>query len=329
MERNYHLLNDGTLSRDEDNLRFDRNSGETKRVPVEKAEALFCYGQVDFNTRLLGFLEDHDIELHVFGWNDTYHGSFFPRPQRRGGKTLLAQVRAYDDHSRRLDIAREFVRGSIHNMRANLSYYANRGKVTDGSVDELRRIESRVADTDDVSDLLGVEATARRAYYDSFDRILSGLPWDGRSYDPPESEANALVSFGNSLLYGNCASGIRKAALDPRISYLHEPGQRRRSLSLDVADVFKPIIVDRTVFRAVNRSQVTSDDFNDDTAGYTLNEGGRKTFLSEYEATMRQTIEHPELNRAVSYKYLIRLEAYKLRKAMLEDQPYESLKRWW
>lgn len=329
MDRNYHLLNDGRLRRDENTLRFDTDEGETKRVPIERVEALFCYGQVEFNTRLLGFLEEHDVELHVFGWTDSYHGSYFPRPQRRGGKTLLAQVRAYDDADHRLAIAREFVAGSVANMRANVRYYDGRGRDLAGVAARLDEMADRVSAVTDTDELLGVEATARRAYYDAFDRILDGLPWSGRSYDPPESEANALVSFGNSLLYGNCASAIRQAALDPRVSYLHEPGQRRRSLSLDVADVMKPIVVDRTVFRVVNRSQIGPAEFGDETAGYTLTETGRETFLAEYEQTLERTVEHPGLDRSVSYKYLLRLEAYKLRKDLLGGEPYEALRRWW
>jgi CRISPR-associated protein Cas1 len=329
MDRNYHLLNDGTLRRHQNNLRFDTQDGESKPVPVERVEALFCYGQVDFNTRLLGFLEEHDIEMHVFGWNNTYHGSFLPRPQRRGGKTLVAQVGAYDDVDHRIRLAEEFVAGSIHNMRSNVQYYDNRERSLGHIVEMLDETADTVGRAEDVDELLGIEATARRAYYDAFDAILNGLPWNGRSYNPPESEANALLSFGNSLLYGNCASAIRQAALDPRISYLHEPGQRRRSLSLDVADVMKPVVVDRTVFRTVNRSQIGSGDFEGETQGYTLSESGRRTFLSEYEKTLEKTVEHPRLDRNVSYKYLLRLEAYKIRKDLFDDERYEALRRWW
>ena len=38
---------------------------------------------------------------------------------------------------------------------------------------------------------------------------------------------------------------------------------------------------------------------------------------------------HQTLNKKVSYKYLIRLEGYKLIKHFLNDKKYESFKMWW
>jgi CRISPR-associated protein Cas1 len=37
--------------------------------------------------------------------------------------------------------------------------------------------------------------------------------------------------------------------LNPTVSYLHEPSQRRFSLALDLSEIFKPLIVDRVIFR--------------------------------------------------------------------------------
>lgn len=329
MNRNYHLLHDGTLSRDENTIRFDRADGNTNRIPVRKAEALFCYGQNDYNTELLELLDEHGVELHVFGWNDQYLGTHAPSRQQMSGETLVEQVRAYDDSSRRVEIASEMVRGSLHNMRRNIEYYLSRGEVLEQERNSIRQQIDEVDRVADVSELLGVEATGRRAYYSAFDEILSEFDFDSRSYNPPNSRVNALISFCNSLVYANITSAIHQTALEPTVSYLHEPGDRRNSLSLDIADVFKPVIADRVLFRVVNRGQVTADDFRDDVDSYLLNEGGRKTVLKEYEELLRETVEHPKLERKVSYKYLLRLEAYKLKKSLLGGEQYEAFRRWW
>ncbi len=330
MDRNYHILHDGTLRRDENTLRFDRADGETDRIPVKSAEALFCYGEVTYNTKLIQLLDDHGVELHIFGWNDQYLGSHVPSKRQQSGKTLVQQVTAYTDHEQRLDIARAFVRGSIHNMRRNVQYYqSRREEMSSDPVAELKGVRDAVAETTAIDELLGIEADARRTYYQTFDAILQGLNLDRRTYNPPESEANALISFGNSLVYANTTSAIRQTALDPTVSYLHEPGERRCSLALDIADVFKPILADRVLFRVVNRGQISRDDFRDDADGYLLTEDGRQTYLKEYEETLRTTVEHPELDRNVSYKYLLRLEAYKLKKDLLGGAAYEPLERWW
>lgn len=149
-----------------------------------------------------------------------------------------------------------------------------------------------------------------------------------REIRPPTTELNALISFGNSLLYVSALSEIYHTYLHPSISFLHEPAERRFSLSLDIADIFKPLIVGRVIFKLVNNNMISEKDFERD-VGVMLNDRGKQLFLKEYQNKLDTTIKHPKIKRKVSYKYLMRLEAYKLIKHVLGDQEYESFKAWW
>jgi len=330
MDKNYHVFSDGRIERQEDTIRLVTDDGDKKYLPVENVEALFLHGQVDYNTRLMSFLDDHGVAIHVFGWNDYYAGSVMPERGQTSGRTVVAQVRAYDDPDHRVSIAADMVRGSVHNMRRNVAYYDNRDYDLGGALRRIDAAKENLTDAADVTELMGVEATARRAYYSTFDSILPDeFAFDGRSYDPPRNEANSLISFVNSLVYANCVSAIRATALDPAVSFLHEPGERRYSLSLDIADLFKPVLADRVIFRLVNRDQVTTQDFETELNACLLTESGRETVSKEFERTLEKTVEHPTLNRKVSYQYLLRLEAYKLKKHLLTGEAYEPFERWW
>jgi len=330
MNDNYHIFSDGRVERHNDTVRLVTEDGEKKYLPIENAEALFLHGQIDFNTRIVSFLDDHGVAMHVFGWNDYYSGSIMPERGQTSGQTVVEQVRAYDDPTQRTELAREIVRGSIHNMRANVSYYDNRGYDLDSTLDALDRRREEIQSAASVEEAMGVEASARRAYYAIFDQILpDGFVFGGRKYNPPNNKVNSLISFGNSLVYANIVSAIRATALDPTISYLHEPGERRYSLALDLADLFKPVLTDRVVFRLVNRGQLSDDDFDSEMNSCLLTETGRETFSKEFEQTLNRTIEHPNLNRKVSYQYLLRVEAYKLKKHLLTGEPYDPFERWW
>lgn len=330
MNDNYHIFSDGRVERHNDTVRLATEDDEKKYLPIENAEALFLHGQIDFNTRLISFLDDHGVALHVFGWNDYYAGSVMPERGQISGQTVVEQVRAYDNPEHRMDIATEFVAGSIHNMRANVAYYDNRDYDFAGTLDTLDRRREEIASVDAIDEAMGIEAGARRAYYAMFDEILpDGFVFRGRKYNPPNNKVNSLISFGNSLVYASIVSAIRATALDPTISYLHEPGERRYSLALDIADLFKPLLTDRVLFRLVNRGQLGTDDFETELNSCLLTESGRKTYSKEFEKTLEQTIEHPNLNRKVSYQYLLRLEAYKLKKHLLTSEPYEPFERWW
>lgn len=329
-DRNHHIFADGELSRSEGTLRIDTLDGDLKHLPIESVDNIYLHGQITFNTRALGLLNDHGTVLHVFGWKDCYNGSYLPKRAHISGQTIVEQVRAYDDHARRMDIARNIVQASIHNMRANLVYYAGRRGDFEEAITDLERQQTRVNSISDINELRGVEATARKAYYRCFDDILRN-PFEltKREYNPPTNEANALISFLNSMVYTAAVSAIRKTALDPTVGFVHEPGERRFTLSLDIADIFKPIIADRVAFRLVNRQQIGLDDFEDELDGCLLTEEGRTTVLKEYEQTLDETVSHPRLNRKVSYKTLIQTDVYSLKKHILTDEPYRPTERWW
>jgi CRISPR-associated protein Cas1 len=146
---------------------------------------------------------------------------------------------------------------------------------------------------------------------------------------PPSNEMNALISFGNAVCYAACLGQLYHTQLNPTISFLHEPGMRRYSLALDLAEIFKPLLVDRTIFALLNKKVLQADDFERKANGCWLKEKGRKRFMEAWDKRMGETIQHRKLGRSVSYKRLIRLECYKLSKHILGMDPYVPFVIWW
>jgi CRISPR-associated protein Cas1 len=120
-----------------------------------------------------------------------------------------------------------------------------------------------------------------------------------------------------------------KTQIDPTISYLHEPFERRYSFNLDLADIFKPLIVDRVIFSLINQKMINETHFDKNLNYCYLNAEGRKIFLREYDKKLNTTIKYPKLNRKVSYRYMLRLECYKLIKHLLKEENYNSFKIYW
>ena len=152
---------------------------------------------------------------------------------------------------------------------------------------------------------------------------------DGRSYRPPQNEVNALISFGNMMCYSQCLRAIHQTQLNPTISYLHQPGERRYSLALDLAEIFKPILVDRVIFKVLHKKMIQTQHFEASLNRIILKENGKKIFVKAFEDRLLETIKHRTLNRSVSYKHLIKLECYKLQKHPLNIEDYKPLKIWW
>ena len=79
-------------------------------------------------------------------------------------------------------------------------------------------------------------------------------------------------------------AAIYQTHLDQRISFLHEPSEGRFSLSLDLSEVFKPVIVFRTIFDLVNNRRLQVEKHFEKKVNYCiLNEEGRKIFIEAFE----------------------------------------------
>jgi len=210
-------------------------------------------------------------------------------------------------------------------MLKTLKYYSKKGKTVN---EQIEKIENEPILYDNINQILSSEGKLWIHYYQSFKHITKKFPLNKREFRPPTNQMNALISFGNSLLYTTTLSEIYHTYLHPSISFLHEPRERRFSLACDIADLFKPVIISRVIFKLVNTNMINEKSFKDDVGVY-LTENGRQKFIEEYQRKLKTTITHPQLKKKVSYRYLLRLEGYKLIKHILKDQKYESFKMWW
>ncbi len=339
MKKTYYLFNPGILERKDNTLKFtpyeDDGNGEISRhgqpryLPVEDVSELYVFGSLKVNSALLNFLGQKDISVHFFDYYENYTGSFMPRDSLLSGKMLLAQTSCYQNKKMRLEIARKFIDGAAFNMMKNLQYYNRRGRDMEQLLETIKSLSDKIGQTESVSELMGIEGNIRQTYYDAFDLILDDFDMDGRSKQPPQNEINALISFGNMMCYSQCLRAIHQTQLNPTISYLHTPGERRYSLALDVSEIFKPIIVDRTIFKVLNKKEIQEKHFNKQLNRCLLNETGKKIFVKAFEDRLQETIQHRSLNRSVSYRHLIKLECYKLSKQLLGIEEYEPFKMYW
>jgi len=175
------------------------------------------------------------------------------------------------------------------------------------TLDRLTTAEVTATVGKSVAEIMGYEGNIRQTYYRCFEQLVSvpGFTFGSRSTQPPQNELNALISFGNMLCYAACLSQIYHTQLNPTISFLHEPGSRRFSLALDMAEIFKPLLVDRTIFRLLNKKEIQPRDFVRELDGCLLKEAGRKTFVRVFEERLKETIQHRRLNRSVSYQHCV------------------------
>lgn len=334
MKKNYYLFNPGRLSRKDNTLKFtpitEEGLSQTPRyLPVEEVDTLYAFGSLDANSALYNFLGKQEVAVHFFDYYENYTGSFCPRKGLLSGKMLVAQTATYLDTKKRLDLAQRCLDGAAHNMIKNLKYYDRRDKDMEPFITPMQALQKEIFRTSNIKALMGVEGNIRKHYYDAFNLIINDHVMGIRTKQPPLNIVNSLISFGNMMCYSECLRTIMKTQLEPTISFLHEPGDRRYSLSLDISEIFKPLMVDRVIFKMLNKKVLQEKDFDVKLNRVIMKEQGKKKFVAAIEQRMCETIKHRTLNRSVSYKHLIKLECYKLQKHILGMEKYEPFKMWW
>jgi CRISPR-associated protein Cas1 len=330
MKKSIYILNDGELKRESNTLCLIMEDGK-KFIPVEDVSELHVFGELNINKRLLEFLTEKEIILHFYNHYNYYVGSYYPREHYNSGYMIVKQAEHYLAPELRIKIARAFVTGAVKNIRQVLVYYKNRGKNLSETLEYIDRLAPAVDKVNSIEELMAIEGNIRERYYGAFDAIIGDpdFVFNERSRRPPQNQLNALISFGNTLLYTTTLSEIYRTHLDPRIGFLHTSNFRRFSLNLDVAEIFKPIIVDRLIFSLTGKRMIKKNHFQKKLGGIILNESGRALFIKEYEDKIATTIQHRELGRHVSYRRLIRMELYKLEKHLIGEKEYEPfLARW-
>lgn len=288
----YHVINDGILNKRDYSLLFESDDGK-HYIPVEIVQQINFYSDIIISANVLKTLSAKQIRTSFFDKYGNLVGSYVPEMVRGDSGVLLKQCSIYIDTKQRLQIAKNMELASIHNMRANIRYY-NKKMSLGEYVTKMNEFMSRMNEGGTIEQLMLIEARARQMYYQVFNEIICNddFKFERRTKRPPRDPLNALISFGNTVLYNQFLQLIWKTSLDPRIGMVHATNRRSHSLNLDFADIFKPIIVDRVIFKLINCKQLRARDHFQETeeGGIYLNGEGKRIFLTEFRQKLDSTI---------------------------------------
>lgn len=312
-----YIYSVGSLNRKDNSLAFRTDEGLT-HLPIEGIKELYLMNEVSINTKLLHFLSKEGVTVHFFGYYENYVGSFYPKEKYVSGKLRVKQSLAYIEG--RMAVAKAIVRG----IETNMVQFCKKRHVPFDVYGELLVGDATLDACTDIKRLLAIEGQLWQAFY----RIVGGMIGEAfqaekRVKRPPDNPLNALISFGNSWLYSKVISQLYHTHLDQSISYLHEPSESRFSLSLDLAEVFKLVVVFPVIVTMINKGMLRVEDHFDQSMNYCLlNDEGRKKFTLELEKRIGSTFQHKKLKRAVTFETALRLEGYKLTKHLVEGQAF-------
>ena len=271
-----YIFSMGELKRKDNSIMFKNEKGNFY-IPIQDTRELYCMNEVSFNTKFLDFISRSGITLHLFNYHENYSGTFYPKEQLVSGNLTVKQVLCFVE--KRLIIAKAIVNTIALNIHEVLYHYFRHGK-KDLKIflDWLKNDVSRFLNKNiTIEQILFIEGQIWAKFYDSFKYFLpDDFIMNKRVRRPPDNPMNALVSFGNTILYTKTISSIYQTHLNQTISFLHSPREGRFSLSLDLCEVFKPIIVFKTIFDLVGKKKLQVLKHFDKSLNYALlNESGK------------------------------------------------------
>jgi CRISPR-associated protein Cas1 len=316
---------DTYLSKSQETVVVKQQGSILLQIPIHHLISIVCMGStIRVSPELMHSCFKHQVSISFFCETGRFRGRVEGVPN---GNVLLrrAQYRLADDAEATRNIALRCIQGKIANSRTMLQRYSREtsteeaGERINQAVDRLADALSRLKSAESLNSLRGIEGEAAAVYFNALAEAFKqpDISFNTRNRRPPKDPVNAVLSFLYALLAHDCTGALSAVSLDPQVGYLHVDRPGRPSLSLDLMEEFRPILVDRLVVRLFNLRQLTNKDFETDLAcGVLMKEAGRRLLVQAYQESKHEEIIHPFLNQKVHYGLLPLMQARLLAKAI-------------
>jgi CRISPR-associated protein Cas1 len=211
-----------------------------------------------------------------------------------------------------LAVARAIVDGKLRNSRA-LAYRIRRShpEVAAAWLQRLEEAVAAVVEAEDMDVLRGVEGAAAKAYFSVLRGALrEEMTFSRRTRRPPRDPANALLSFGYTLLTHNLMTACEVVGLDPYDGFFHADKYGRPALALDLVEEFRGPVVDSVVQLVINKRIIGPEDFVEGrNGGIYLRYRPLGKFLRQYTKRLNTEIIHPYYGRRLTYQRIFEVQA--------------------
>src|SRR5580658_8229716 len=299
-----------------------KESYRPQQLPFDSVVVDSLTGSVSFEA--LRFLAVHDIPVTLLRWNGSVLSTIQPRGPSNGD-LRVAQVGAYQDPERRLQIAREFIREKVSKTVALAEHLS---KTLPFSPESIRKEASGSQGTS-LNDLRVYEARVAQANWREFAKAVDTLwpksgfvsrrssqrSWSNSAADP----VNALFNYGYSLLESVCRYAIVSVGLLPEIGFVHEVAHSKLPLAYDLQEPFR-WLVDLSVIELLRdakldrkRDFIVTENFH-----IRLRPAAATALIDRFSANMNRKVSVG--GRSFAYETLVSESARKLARSLTDTQ---------
>lgn len=322
----YLVSNNGKLITDSGVLVYNDYLGNTTKLLPNKLTQIVVIGRLELTGSSINTIMNHKIPVIFLHKNGKYNGKLIFDNSKN---TFLRhkQHQIYDDSARSLSIAKDIIRGKIHNQllfAQRINRKLNNQEQILNNIHLMKKKLNSLDLVESLNELRGVEGEVAKLYFYILGKniVPHWAIFNGRSKNPPLDEVNSVLSFLYTLLAIRIDSIINSSGLENSIGTLHALSYGRKSLVFDLIEEYRTPIADTLTCSIFNQGTLSKNDFrygekyedydnnetesvmqveNDIKFGVYLTESGMKKVISSFEKKIKDMHYYPEQNKTISY----------------------------
>lgn len=240
------------------------------KLPFQKILALFIIGHIHITTPLIEKCKKYNVALvvlkpslrPVFYWSDSAEANFLVRKRQH----------AFDNND--TSIARVIVENKITNHMRLLQNTRRKDTVTLSAINSCEQKINQARNAQEYNSLMGIEGSAAKIFFTAY---YQDTVWPGRKPRIKSDYLNATMDIGYTYLFNFVECFLRMFGFDLYIGIYHRLWFKRKSLVCDLMEPFR-CIIDKTIRIAINRKQITENDYENHKGEYILKRDMNKKY---------------------------------------------------
>ncbi len=287
---------------------------KTAEVLLHETSQVCVMGNVQISTQAIHACMAAQIPIMYFSSGGYFKGMTNPL-STRSSRVRIQQTTALENAATKGMISSAIVKAKIKNQRTFLK--RNAKDLDSRVVRDMAALARRVEKEQDPEKLLGLEGAAAALYFSNFKKMIKSdyrIPFYfmTRNRRPPKDPVNAMLSYAYGILAKDCTVVLQAVGFEPTLGFYHSLRPGKPALSLDLMEVFRPIVADSAVIYTINNGMVTLKDFHQGKFSVAMKPESRIALIKAYERRMEQLVTHPVYDYRVSYRRIIEIEARSL-----------------
>ena len=297
-----------------------------RTLPIESVEGITIIGNGQMTTPCIGECLKRGISIQYYSSKGAYFGKL-SSTKHVNTKRQRLQVRLTEDKTFALTLSKIILQAKLNNQIVLLRRYQRNSKIhVNEEINTIKRLKDKISYGKDLPEISGYEGNAARAYFKGLNNLInvSEFKFNGRNRRPPKDPFNSLLSFGYTILLNDIYGAIESRGLNPYFAFLHQDREKHPTLSSDLIEEWRPIIVDSIAMALINGREISIENFYRDkaTRGVYFTKEGLKKYILKIEKRLDTSMRYLNyIDYPVSFRRAIDMQVLQLCKAIEEKDP--------